>query len=173
VGLLRIACILVIAALTIISFWHPRFASWTFLLIFILLIEGYSFLLVVLARKHSRVAAGQAPHFFSEDEAELVTKFAAHFRYPGITNELSLVVAANALAAVIFVPVLIYKTMYVEAALIGLNWFLAGPLSYRLSPLDRLNRLSAAGHFEGRLLAAWDSSWEKILAAMQTRSTPR
>jgi hypothetical protein len=131
-------------------------------------------LLVVLAHKHSRVAAEQAPFFFSEDEARLVTKFAAHFTYPGLTAEFSAVVSFNALAALIFVPVLIYKMMYVEAALIGLNWFLAGPLSYQLSPLDGLKKLSAKGHhLEARLLAAWDPSWDKILAAMQTRSTTK
>lgn len=163
--LIRIVCQLSIAGLAIVSFWYPKFASWTFILVFILLLDGFSCWVLFGFRKF-KTAANHAPYYFSEDEAELVTKFAPHFLYTGTTIAISSVLATNGIAAVIFVPVLIYKTMYIEATLIALNWLLAGPLSHKFSPLKGLKMLSSKGNEEAaRLLAAWDSTWDKMIAA--------
>ena len=118
--LIRIVCVLSIVALAVFSIWQPSLASWTFLVVFVLLLEGYILLLLYIHRNYKMIAH-EAPHFFSEDEAELVTKFAIHFMYPGTATVVSAVLAANAGAAFIFVPVLIYKSMYVEGTLIGLT----------------------------------------------------
>ena len=162
-----------IAALAVISIWQPTLASWTFLVVFVLLLEGYILLLLYIHRNY-KMAAHEAPHFFSENEAELVSKFAIHFMYPGTATAMSVVLAANAGAAFIFVPVLIYKSMYVEGILIGLNWFVALPLSYMLSPLNGMKAGEAKGDsLSAQRLAVWGSTWEKIIAAGRTRSNLR
>ena len=140
--MLTIVSYLVMLVLGVASFWYPTGSAWTFIVIFIFLLEGFA-LVGVLAHRGFKANVDQPPLFLSQEEAALVSAFPEYFKYPGVSVGMSSALAGNAMMAIIFVPILAFKGLYVEAAIIGINWFPALRLSYRLSPLNGLKINSA------------------------------
>lgn len=84
--------------------------------------------------------------------------------YPGATRELSTGIAAVGLACIAVAPLLLWQGHYLEAGIVGVNWFLAGPISHTLSPLNGLKGMAEHGNETAlRRLGAWDSAWGKLL----------
>jgi len=80
-------------------------------------------------------AAGEAPYHFSEDEARLVGRFRYFFYQPTKARQLSSVLAATGLSALVLTPWLAYKQAFVEAGLVGLNVLAVAWLTRRLIPM--------------------------------------
>ncbi|HEX6692490.1 MAG TPA: hypothetical protein VF110_15240 [Burkholderiales bacterium] len=80
-------------------------------------------------------AAGEAPYHFSEDEARLVGRYRYYFTETGKARQLSSVLAAIGLTALVLVPWLAYKLAFVPAGLIGLNVIAVAYLTRRLIPM--------------------------------------
>lgn len=101
----------------------------------------------------------------THDELELINAYKLHFSYPWLTIEVSSFIAALGMAAFAFVPILLSKGAYVEASIVGFNWFFAGPLSHKLSPLNGLKEMADSGNIIAlQRLNAWATVWDKVLA---------
>ena len=122
---------LAILGLSIASFWLPKFASWFFIAVFIVLLEGFS-LLGILVHRGFKTYVDSPPYFFTIEEAELIKAFPEFFKHPWFSKECSVIHAATGIAAFIFCPILLYHGLYLEAAIIGLNWIPAMKFSHRL-----------------------------------------
>lgn len=96
-------------------------------------------------------AAGEPPYHFSEEEARIVGRFRFYFTHTSEARQLSSVLAAIGLTALLLTPWLAYKHAFVPAALIGLNVLAVAALTRRIVPM-------------GDSGAAWD----KIRAGNQT-----
>jgi hypothetical protein len=117
----------------------------------------------LLLQGKQRLSGDFAKHLTS-NESDLVNAYKLHFMYPGTTREVSSVVAGLGFVSVAFVPLLLWKGAHLEAAVIGANWFLVGPLSHKLSPLNGLKGLARRGQAVAmQRLESWDSAWDKIL----------
>jgi hypothetical protein len=80
-------------------------------------------------------AVGEAPYHFDEDEARLVGRFRYFFHEPAKARQVSSVLAATGLTALLLVPWLAYKHAFVPAGLIGLNVLAVAWLTRRLIPM--------------------------------------
>ena len=80
-------------------------------------------------------AVGEAPYHFSEDEARLVGRYRYYFTETGKARQVSSVLAAIGLTALLLVPWLAYKLAFVPAGLIGLNVIAVAYLTRRLIPM--------------------------------------
>lgn len=161
-GIISLPCLLVSAGLVVFGFFQPAAASRTFIAVLIIGLEGLCTSLLLL---HSRqTLKSDLATELTIDELDLVTAYKLHFMYPGATRELSSAIAGVGLACLAFAPLLLWKERYVEAAIIGVNWFVAGPLSHKLSPFNGLKGMAERGNdIAFRRLEAWDSAWGKIL----------
>jgi hypothetical protein len=92
-------------------------------------------------------AAGEPPYHFSPEDAQLVGRYRFYFTDPGKARQLSSVLAATGLTALLLVPWLAYRTAFVSAVLIGVNVLAVAYLTRRLIPM-----------------ADTRSAWEKIHA---------
>ena len=80
-------------------------------------------------------AVGEAPYHFSEEEARLVGRYRYFFTETGKARQLSSVLAAIGLTALVLVPWLAYKLAFVPAGLIGVNVLAVAFLTRRLIPM--------------------------------------
>jgi hypothetical protein len=80
-------------------------------------------------------AAGEPPYHFSDEEARLVGRYRFYFTDPGKARQLSSVLAAVGLTALVLMPWLAYKAAFVQAALIGANVLAVAYLTRRLVPM--------------------------------------
>jgi hypothetical protein len=80
-------------------------------------------------------AAGEPPYHFSEEEARLVGRYRYFFTETGKARQVSSVLAAIGLTALVLVPWLAYKLAFVPAGLIGLNVVAVAVLTRRLIPM--------------------------------------
>jgi hypothetical protein len=92
-------------------------------------------------------AAGEAPYHFTGDEARLVGRFRYFFHEPARARQVSSVLAATGLSALLLTPWLAYKLAFVEAGVIGLNVLAVAWLTRRLIPMVDTS-----------------AAWEKIIA---------
>lgn len=155
--------ILITLGLLVWALFDPNTASWTFIALFILVFEGYTLLLF---RTDSRVPIEPhvPPYSFSPAEVKVVKRYYFFFRSPALAREWSSTLSLVGLSTFIWVPWLLFQAIYVQAAIIGVNYFLAGPMSLRLNPLLFLQRGAASGTnvVAGIELSAVQSVIEKI-----------
>jgi len=160
-GLMYLPCILVAGGLFVLCFFQPTLAVRTFIVVFIIGLEGFCVISLLFPRKvpiTSRLAAE-----LTSDELDLFNAYKLHFLAPGLTRELSSVVAMIGLASYGFVALLLWKGHYVEAGIIGVNCVLVGPLSHKLSPFNGLKGMAERGNeIALRRFDAWDSAWKKV-----------
>ena len=160
-GLISLPCLLASAGLVVFGFFQPGVASKTFIAIFIVGLQGLCAALLLFNGRQTLASRFAAE--LSVDELDLINAYKLHFMYPGATRELSSAIAGVGLACLAFAPLLLWKEHYVEAAIIGMNWFVAGPLSHKLSPFNGLKGMAEGGNDVAfRRLQAWDSTWSKI-----------
>jgi hypothetical protein len=106
----------------------------------------------VAAAGRQPAAVGEPPYHFSEEEARLVGRYRFFFVDVRKARQLSSVLAATGLTALVLVPWLAYKSAFVQAALIGLNVIAVAYLTRRLVPM-------------GDVRQAWDKIREGNKAA--------
>ena len=168
-GLIVLLAVLVSAGLFVLCFFQPTLGSWVFIGVFIVGLEGLSACLILALR--GQALSSQLIEQLTVDELDLINSYKWHFMYPGATRELSAGIAAVGLACLAFAPLLLWQGHYIEAGIVGANWFVAGPISHKLSPLNGLKGMADRGNDVAfRRLSAWDSAWKKILQVSRSSS---
>jgi hypothetical protein len=155
------------AALFVLCFFQPLLASRTFIGLFIVALEGLS-IFALLSQRSSALT----PRFTAQltsDELDLIFAYKVHFMYPGTTRELSAAIALVGMACLPFALLLLWQGHYTEGVIIGVNWFVAGPLSHKLSPFNGLKGMAERGNETAlRRFNAWDSASQKLLEFHRT-----
>lgn len=154
---------LVTIIILIASFFYPTQASWGFIIFFASL-EGYLF--IVSLRKPEHFIASIAKNAYLNNEEKIILKkYYLFFRYPFASKSFSTSLSLIALSAIIFVPWLLYNHLWIQAIIIGLNYFFAQKLSSALNIRfylhDAVERLHQEEFKEDMLLV--DSVYDKIL----------
>ncbi len=125
------------------SFFYPIQASWAFV-VFCLILEGY----LLLVSSRSLPPNGSA--LFNAEEQIIIKKYYLYFRYPFVARSLSTSLSLIALSVIIFVPWLLYNHLWIQAIIIGLNFFIAQVISSKLNIRfylhDAVERLKQAEH---------------------------
>lgn len=119
------------------GFFNPTIASIVFILMFIT-VECY----VAFAGLSGRGMHGDK---LTARENALLREYFLFFRYPMTSRGLSSTIAGFQASAFIWVPLLIYKQYYVQALIIGINYFVAAPLAVKLNPQHYLRREALKG----------------------------
>src|SRR5262245_47308471 len=83
----------------------------------------------------ARVAPGEPPYAFTEDEALLVGRYRFYFTWPAVARQACSVLAATGLTALLLAPWLTYKGAFAAAVLVGLNIFFVAWFTRRLAPV--------------------------------------
>ncbi len=122
--MLKIITITIVAT----SFFYPTQASWFFILFFTS-IEMYLLFISLINSKHYFVEGIN----LSDEEKLVLNKYYLYFRYPFASRSLSTSLSLIALVIIIFVPWLLYNNLWIQAVIIGLNYFLATTLSSKLN----------------------------------------
>ena len=145
-------------------------AGWTFLntavaWAYIAAFIGFEFWLLraVAAGGKGPVAVGEAPYYFTQDEADLIGRYRFYFTYPGRARAASSVLAALGLSALLLAPWLTYQQAFLQAVVIGVNLFAVARLTKAVAPVMALRiRASHSDREALRLLGAHDPAWSKI-----------
>jgi len=112
-----------------------------------------------------RVAPGESPYHFSDEEAALVQRYRFYFSDPAIARGASSVLAAIGLTALGLAPWLTYKQALLPAALIGVNLFAVARFTRLVAPVMSLRLAASRGDRAAlRMLEVHDPAWEKIRA---------
>jgi hypothetical protein len=138
-------------------------AAWAYVVAFV--VFEFWLLRALAAGGKAPVATGEAPYYFSEDEAEVVGRYRFYFSYPERSRAASSVLAAIGLTALLLAPWLTWKQAFLQAVVIGVNLFAVARLTKGVAPMMALR--IAASHADRqalRLLEAHDAAWSKIKA---------
>jgi hypothetical protein len=150
---------ILVIILLIMSFFYPLGASWVFIAFFIIL-ETY---LLVSSKRHENSAIDGVN--LSEEEKQIIQKYHLYFRYPYSAKSLSTSLSLIALSAIIWVPWLLYNHLWVQSAIVGLNYiiaqFFSTKLNIRFYLHDAVEKLGHEDHRKEMLLV--DSICDKIL----------
>lgn len=71
---------------------------------------------------------------FTDSEMEVYKKYWLHFQYPSTSRTYSSTLSMIQLSSIGIAILLALKGYYVAAIVLGLNYFIAGPLSMRMNP---------------------------------------
>ena len=113
--------------LIVLSFFYPPQVSWIFIAFFFVL-ETY---LLTASRKNKFSFIKDAP--FNEEEQVVIQKYYLYFRFPLTSKSYSSSLSLIALSAFILVPWLLYNHLWLQAIVIGLNYFVAQYISTALN----------------------------------------
>ena len=140
---------------------HPAPIAWLYVGA-VAVLEGWLFG-IMRSATGGRVAAGEPPYRFTEDEARLVGRYPFYFAFPGIAKHASSVLAAIGITSLVLGPWLAYRSSYVPALLAALNLLPVGWLTRRVAPLMTLGMAANRGEREAlRMIEAHGTAWEKI-----------
>lgn len=145
---------------------YPAPMAWAYVVGFM----AFEFWLLLRLNRAERrpIAEGEAPYFFTPEEATLIARYRFYFIFPGLAREAASVLAAIGLSALVLSPWLVFRQEIIPAALIGLNLIPVGSLTKRLSPVMVLRIAASKGDRDAlRMLELHDPLWEKIRAANQ------
>lgn len=162
IGPLAILCLI---GMLIWSIFAPHAAAWTFVVVFVVLFEGWLLTLVVMSNHGTNPVAFEPPFMFTPDEVAVIKKYSLLFRFPFASRESSGALSMIGLSSFLWVPWLAYNGLWVLAAIVVLNYFVVGPLSAKLSPSVFLNKAASQGAIwaEAELMAI-QSAFEKLNA---------
>ncbi len=71
---------------------------------------------------------------YNHKEEEIIRQYSFFFKFPSISRILSPTFSAIQISAVPLVPYFLYKSLYPQAFLIGINYIIASILAQRLNP---------------------------------------
>lgn len=159
---------LVVSAFVIYIFFNPTLGSWLYLG-FIALLMGY--IILVSQQKISP----KNPDLYTPDELAVIEKYPIFFQYPFISRNLSATFSAIQLSSIILVPLLLIKTQYFQAIILGISYFFTAGYAVKLNPqfflhdnLDKgkIKDFKARWEFEMEMHAI-DNALEKIYMGKQ------
>jgi len=110
------------------------------------------------------VAVGEAPYYFSADEAELIRRYRFYFTWPERARAASSVLSALGLTGLALAAWLVYKSAFLQAAVIAVNFFAVARLTKSVAPVMALRIAAQVDRQALRLLEAHDPAWSKIRA---------
>jgi len=146
-------------------------AGWTFLnvavaWVYVAAFVAFEFWLLraLASGGKAPVAVGEAPYYFSADEAELIQRYRFYFTWPERARAASSVLSALGLTGLALAAWLIYKSAFLQAAVIVVNFFAVARLTKAVAPVMALRIASQADRQALRLLEAHDPAWSKIRA---------
>ena len=109
------------------SLFQPQIASNVFI-VFFLLLEIWILL------DHFTGKPKTQTNIFTNAEWKVFKKYHLYFRFPFTSRLLSPVISGIQLSAFIFGPWLLYRKLWTQAIVIGLNYFVAGKVAVKLNP---------------------------------------
>lgn len=117
-----------ILGIVILSFVKPTLGSWAFIII-VALLE----LWIVLANR-SKIKVKNDNNKYTPKEVEIIERYRLFFQYPFASRIFSPAFSAIQLAVFPLVPWLLIKGLFIQAVVIGLNYFIATQLAVTLNP---------------------------------------
>lgn len=157
----------IVISLGVWSSVDPAFASWVYVVLITFLAQ-LGFAIKISAVPRDPVAVNEPPYHFDRDEARVVERFRYYFTNPVSAQEIASTLSAMGLVALLLSPWLVFKQELVQAVLIGLQVFLIGPMTKKLSPVYALRLAAHKGSDDAaRLARAYDSAWSKIRAVRE------
>jgi hypothetical protein len=159
-----------ILATLIGSFFHYAFPL-RFFVGFVAVFEGHMLLMSLIESRKS-IPTFSSPYYFNPDEVNVLKTYPLFFKFPAASRDFSAALSAIQLSSFVWVPWLIYQAHWIEAIVIGANFFIAGRLSMKLNPILFLSRATgidsiiAAGQ-----LGALQSALEKVLTRSQAKDS--
>ncbi len=118
----------VILGLVIFTFFKPNMSSLIFITCAALL-EIWAILTNL-----SKVKVKNEDNKYTPKEVEVIERYHIFFQYPMTSRMLSPILSAIQLSAFILVPWLLFKGLYIQAFIIGVNYFVAPQLAVILNP---------------------------------------
>ncbi len=111
-----------------ISFWKPNTGSILFIS-FAFLLECWIFLANL-----QKIEVKNENNKYTSKEVEVIKRYRLFFQYPIISRILSRMFSGIQLSVFILVPWLLFKGVYIQALIIGLNYFISQQLALILNP---------------------------------------
>lgn len=118
----------VVLGLVILTFFKPVLGSWAFIIV-VALLE----LWIVLANI-SKIQVKNENNKYTPKEVEMIERYRLFFQYPFASRIFSPAFSAIQLAVFPLVPWLLIKGLFIQAIVIGLNYFVATQLAVILNP---------------------------------------
>lgn len=119
---------LLVLVLVLLTFFKPLLGSILFI-IFAALLEIW----IILANI-TKIEVINNNNKYSIKEIEMIKRYRLFFKYPVACRILSPIFSGIQLSAYILVPWLLIKGLYIQALIIGLNYFVATQLAVILNP---------------------------------------
>lgn len=119
---------LIAFVLVIFSFFSPSIGSWSFIGMAVLF-ETYALFLNL-----SKAKVKNNDKKYTNDEVEIIERYHIFFRYPMASRMLSPLFSAIQLSAFVLVPWLLLNGLFIQAILIGINYFVAQQFAVILNP---------------------------------------
>lgn len=120
--------ILVILGFIIFTFFNPVWGSWVYIG-FIALFEMF-----IVLNNSSKIKVDNKNNKYTPAEVRVIERYGVFFRFPLTSRGYSKLCSGIGMSAFIFVPWLLFNGLYVQAVLIGLNYFITGQLAVILNP---------------------------------------
>lgn len=121
---------IIILALVIATIWKANIGSIVFILVAFLL-ESLSFF---ANAKLSKSKWNNKNNIYNQNEVYVIEKYPLFFKFPIASRIFSATFSGIQMSAFILVPWLLYGGLYVQAIIIGINYFIAGQLSVINNP---------------------------------------
>lgn len=138
--------IIIAVAVLIWGFFSPATASWTFIGLFIAIFEGHSLVMYLTHRSKVSIKPDEPPYFLSPDELLVVRKYPVLFMLPFAAMEYARGLAGIPLTSYAWVPWLLYSGLYVQGAIIVVNFFLVNQLVVRIDPRNFYQQAMQTGN---------------------------
>ncbi len=119
---------ILILLLVATSFWKPAIGSILFIVVAFLL-EGW-----ILLTNLRKISVKNEDNKYTPKEVEVIERYHLFFQYPTACRILSRMFSAIQLSVFLLVPWLLFKGLYIQATIIGLNYFFSSQLAVILNP---------------------------------------
>lgn len=117
-----------ILGIVLLTFFKPTLGSWVFIII-VALLE-----LWILLANRSKIKVKNESNKYTPKEVEVIERYRLFFQYPFASRIFSPAFSAIQLAVFPLVPWLLIKGLFIQAIVIGLNYFVATQLAVILNP---------------------------------------
>lgn len=149
--------IIFILLFIILAFWFPLFSVVSFIVV-VGIIEAMQLIAVYVST--SEVTDKEK---WTEEEQEVIKKYHVFFGYPFGAKAFYNFFSAVKLSIFVWVPVLIYKDLWIPAIIIGLNYFVLINLLKKINPRFYLHEAVQSGKHECAIeMQLVDSVIEKL-----------
>ncbi len=113
------------------AFFDPKLASYS-AICFLVFLEGYLYFSQNVTK--AEYQPNTEPYFFTLDEVIVLKRYSFYFNFPNVAKSFSSLLSFVQISTFIWVPWLLYNSLWIPAVIIGANYFLVGPLSVFFNP---------------------------------------